>query len=101
VGWWYQIAFPRIPSGRFDYGLLAPANTIFGDGDVPSALTDVRDVGFYAAKIIADPRTLNKRVFAFTETKTQNQIFALVEKVTGEKPEATRVRSTPRTQYYR
>ncbi|KAL4802553.1 NAD(P)-binding protein [Aspergillus unguis] len=91
VGWWFQICLPRIPSGKFDYGLLAPANTIYGDGNVPSSLTDVRDVGMYAAKIITDPRTLNKRVFAYTEARTQNELFDLVEKVTGERPEAAHV----------
>ncbi|KAJ5814253.1 uncharacterized protein N7503_001003 [Penicillium pulvis] len=91
VGWWFQIALPRVPSGRFDYGLLAPQNKIFGAGDVPSSLTDVRDVGKYAAKIISDPRTLNKKVFAFTEAMTQNQLFGLVESMTGEKPETTKI----------
>ncbi|KAJ5890103.1 hypothetical protein N7504_010913 [Penicillium tannophilum] len=91
VGWWYQIALPRVPSGRFDYGLLAPQNKIFGAGDVPSALTDVRDIGKYAAKIISDSSTLNKKVFAFTEAMTQNQLFGLVESMTGEKPEITKI----------
>jgi hypothetical protein len=70
---------------------LAPQNKIFGAGDVPSALTDVRDVGIYAAKIISDPRTLNKKVFAFTDTLTQNQLFGLVESMSGEKLEITKV----------
>ncbi|KAL4749483.1 hypothetical protein BDW72DRAFT_214061 [Aspergillus terricola var. indicus] len=91
IGWWYQITLPRIPSGAFDYALLAPQNTIFGDGDVPPALTDVRDAGLYAAKIISDPRTINKKVFAFTETWTQNQVFSLIERITGEQPEAIKV----------
>lgn len=92
VGWWYQITLPRVPSGRFDYALLAPNNIIFAGGNVPIALTDVRDIGKYVARIISDPRTLNKKVFAFTETKTQTQVFELVEKVSGEKPEKTEVR---------
>ncbi|KAF9891535.1 hypothetical protein FE257_004002 [Aspergillus nanangensis] len=91
VGWWYQITLPRIPSSRFDYALVGPQNSIFGAGDVPSALTDVRDVGVYVAKVISDSQTLNKKIFAFTETWTQNEIFGLVEKITGEKPEVTEV----------
>ncbi|KAI9372265.1 hypothetical protein BJX61DRAFT_542887 [Aspergillus egyptiacus] len=91
VGWWYQISLPGVPSGRFDYALLFPQNSVFGTGDVTSAMTDIRDIGLYAAKIISDPRTLNKKVFAFTETKSQNEILALVEKLTGEKPVVTKV----------
>lgn len=81
-----------MPSGRFSYALVAPSNTIVAGGDTPSALTDVRDVGVYVAKIITDPRTLNKKVFAFTETKTQNQVFELVQKMSGEKPIGSEVK---------
>ncbi|KAL2831456.1 hypothetical protein BDW59DRAFT_140190 [Aspergillus cavernicola] len=91
VGWWYEITLPAIPSGRFDYALVAPQNNLLDSGDVPSALTDVRDVGVYVAKIISDPQTLNKKVFAFTETRTQNEILALVEKLTSERPEVTKI----------
>ncbi|KAH7010472.1 hypothetical protein EDB80DRAFT_611341 [Ilyonectria destructans] len=91
VGWWYQITLPRVPSGRFDYALLAPNNTVFAGGNVSIAFTDVRDIGKYVARIISDPQTLNKKVFAFTETKTQKQVFELVEKVSGERLERTEV----------
>ncbi|KAG7410286.1 Bifunctional pinoresinol-lariciresinol reductase 1 [Fusarium oxysporum f. sp. raphani] len=56
-----------------------------GDGIVPSAITDSRDIGRYVAKIIADPRTLNKSVFAYSEVLTQREIFQIVEEASGEK----------------
>lgn len=87
VGWWYQISPPRVPSGRMDSGLLFPAQHILGDGTVPSAMTDLADVGRYVAKIVADPRTLNKMVFAYSELLTQKQVWDTVEKVSGEKLE--------------
>ncbi|KAH6951942.1 isoflavone reductase-like protein [Fusarium avenaceum] len=89
VGWWYQVTLPRVPSGKLDHGLTFPNNTIIAGGDIPSALVNAHDVGKYVAAIISDPRTINKRVLAHTETKTQNEVHALVEKVTGEKPERT------------
>ncbi|CAJ0543598.1 Ff.00g038310.m01.CDS01 [Fusarium sp. VM40] len=89
VGWWYQITLPRVPSGKLDHGLTFPNNNIIAGGNIPSALVNVHDVGKYVAVIINDPRTINKKVLAHTETKTQNEIHALVEKVTGEKPERT------------
>ncbi|KAF5655840.1 isoflavone reductase [Fusarium sp. NRRL 25303] len=89
VGWWYQITLPRVPSGKLDESLVFPNNNIIAGGEIPSALTDVRDIGIYVAAIVGDPRTINKRVMAYTETKTQNEVHKLVEKVIGEKPEST------------
>ncbi|KAK7423063.1 hypothetical protein QQZ08_009230 [Neonectria magnoliae] len=91
IGWWYQIALPRVPSGRFDYALLAPISYIFEGGETPIALTDVRDIGLYVAKIISDPKTINQKVFAFSECLTQNQVVKLVEKVSGEKVDSAKL----------
>lgn len=78
---------PRLPSGRFDH-ILSPAHgdmPIALDGNVRTALSDLRDVGRYVARIIADPRTLNKRVHVYNEVYTQNKVYELVERLTGEK----------------
>ncbi|RWA05231.1 hypothetical protein EKO27_g9877 [Xylaria grammica] len=89
AGWWYQLTLPRLPSGRLDYALpvhnLEPR--LGADGNVPSALADIRDVGRYVARVIADPRTLNKRVHVYNEVLTRNQVHDLVEKLSGEKLE--------------
>ncbi|KAL5355509.1 NAD(P)-binding protein [Aspergillus floccosus] len=86
AGWWYQITLPRLPSGRFDYVLPSsqPESPIGLDGNVPSALADIRDVGRYVAKIITDPRTLNKRVHVYNEVLTRNQVYEKIESVAGE-----------------
>lgn len=65
-----------------------------GDGNVPNALSDVRDIGKYAAKIIADPRTLNKFVLSYSEVFTFNQIYDLMDEVSGEKSERKYVSPT-------
>jgi hypothetical protein len=85
VGWWYQLAFPRLPSGRIDYAVLNATNEIIGGGTVPSAITDLRNIGRYVAKIIADERTLNRMVFAYDTLMTQNQIYDLLEELSKEK----------------
>jgi hypothetical protein len=87
IGWWYQIAFPRLPSGRVDYVAMGVADGILGGGIIPSAITDVRDIGRYLAKIIVDERTLNKMVFAYNTVMTQNQIYDLMEEISHEKLE--------------
>ncbi|KAJ3544522.1 hypothetical protein NM208_g3012 [Fusarium decemcellulare] len=85
VGWWYQSSNPRLPSGKIDYALKFPVSHLAGDGNLPSALTDLRDIGRYVERIITDPRTLNKSVFVYNEVLTQEQIFSKLEEVSGEK----------------
>ncbi|KAK7403059.1 hypothetical protein QQX98_011170 [Neonectria punicea] len=84
IGWWYQGTLPRLPSGKLDYAMKFPVKTIASDGNLPTALTDLRDVGKYVARVIADPRTLNKSVFAHSEVRTQEDIFTLLEQASGE-----------------
>lgn len=84
VGWWYQIAYPRLPSGKIDYAAMGMP-TLIGDGTVPSALTDIRDIGKYVAKIIVDERTLNKYVLAYDELWTPNEVVDELERLSGEK----------------
>ncbi|PWI64280.1 hypothetical protein PCL_11312 [Purpureocillium lilacinum] len=85
IGWWYQLALPRLPSGRIDDALLMPMENIAGEGNVPSALTHLDDIGKYVSRIVADPRTLNQMVFAYNELHTQNQVFDMLERISGEK----------------
>ncbi|RSM06734.1 hypothetical protein CEP52_005571 [Fusarium oligoseptatum] len=91
VGWWYQTTLPRLPSGRIDYAMPPNEQFIAGDGNTPYALTDIGDIGMYTARIIADPRTLNHMVFAYNEIKTQNQVYDLIEKLSGEKVERNHI----------
>ncbi|KAK0372051.1 hypothetical protein CLIM01_10608 [Colletotrichum limetticola] len=84
VGWWYQLSIPRLPSGRIDSATPLPVNFIAGDGNTLSALTDVRDVGRFTARIIADPRTINKMVFVYGDILSQNQIFNMLDEMSGE-----------------
>ena len=71
---------------------MPDSTTIHGDGTAPNILSDVRDVGHYVARIIADPRTLIKSVYAWSDVLTENQIFAIVEEISGEKVERKNVR---------
>ncbi|KAH7146998.1 hypothetical protein B0J13DRAFT_442266 [Dactylonectria estremocensis] len=84
VGWWYQLTLPRLPSGRTNYAHSGLQDAIPGDGNVMSALTDLRDVGKFVARIIADPRTINQLVFAYNELWTQNQVYDLLDRLSNE-----------------
>ncbi|KGO57818.1 Glutathione S-transferase, N-terminal [Penicillium expansum] len=89
VGYWYQISFPIVPSGRVDYASAFPNNTIHGDGTVPNILTDLRDIGRFVACIICDDRTLNKYVYTYGDVLSENEIYRIAEDLSGEKIEST------------
>ena len=48
-------------------------------------MTDKRDIGKYIARITQDDRTMNKFVLAYSECWTTNEIYSLMEKLSGEK----------------
>ncbi|KAE8553133.1 hypothetical protein TMatcc_007443 [Talaromyces marneffei ATCC 18224] len=87
IGWWYQIATPRLPSGKIDYAMTTSNDELIGDGRTLSAFIDLRDIGKYVANIIVDPRTENKMVFAYNIVTSPADIFDTVEKLSGEKVE--------------
>lgn len=67
--------------------------TVYGSGDVRTAITDLRDIGPFVARIIADERTLNRYVFAWGEEVSQNESITLAEKLLGRKLELPHVSS--------
>lgn len=60
---------------------------IVEDGNQKFGLTDMADIGKYVAQIVADPRTVNKHVFAYTEVLSMNQIWDTMAAASGETPE--------------
>ena len=84
VGWWYQISFPPLPSGKIDYAVGIPGQRIAGDGNQLSARTDLRDIGKYVARVIRDERTRNQMVLVYNEMWSINQIYDALEKLSGE-----------------
>ena len=57
--------------------------SLFGDGNTPIAYTDLRDIGIFIARIIADPRTLNRYVFIWGEERTQREVFDIARAASG------------------
>ncbi|KAJ8071882.1 hypothetical protein OCU04_002190 [Sclerotinia nivalis] len=86
VGFWYQLSFPRLPSGKTD-GAIFPGMEVplHGDGKVPNLVTDIRDIGKFVARIVNDERTLNKYVYGWGDILTDSQIYDVMEEVSGEK----------------
>ena len=67
--------------------LLIPNTTILGDGNMKTALIGRCDVGLYVAKIVTGERTVNKFVFCYGEPISQEELFAKMEELSGEKIE--------------
>lgn len=59
--------------------------TIHGDGNAPNILTDLRDIGRFVARIIVDDRTINRYVYTWSDILSENEIFEIVEELSGEK----------------
>ena len=59
---------------------------VVGHGNVKFALTDLPEIGKHVAQIVADPRTINRRVLAYTEVLSMNEIWDVMAKASGEEP---------------
>ncbi|GCB21187.1 isoflavone reductase homolog P3 [Aspergillus awamori] len=91
VGFWYQISFPTLPSGKVDYAQMVPVKTVHGEGTAPNILTDLRDIGRFVARIILDDRTINKYVYTSGDVLSENDIYRIAAEVSGEKLEPDRI----------
>ncbi|KAH7409047.1 isoflavone reductase family protein [Cadophora sp. MPI-SDFR-AT-0126] len=88
VGFWYQLSFPRLPSGRTDNAIFPGMQMpLHGDGKVRNLVTDIRDIGKFVALIVNDERTLNKYVYGWGDLLSDNDIYDIMEEVSGEKLE--------------
>ena len=92
VGFWYSISIPRVPSGKFDYAVLVTLNEVVNGGTAKNMLVDKRDIGRITVRMIKDDRTLNKRVVAWGDLLSQNEVHQIIEEKTGEKLELVAVR---------
>ncbi|KAF2398568.1 NAD(P)-binding protein [Trichodelitschia bisporula] len=84
VGFWHQISFLTLPSGRSKYAAIFEFKEVYAGGEAKTLLIDKSDVGRFVARIVADERTVNKKVVAWGEERTQREIKAIMEEVSGE-----------------
>lgn len=87
VGWWWNGFIPELPSGRTDYAIDLPdfiKNLIPGDVNMKTHVVDPESVGRFIARILADPRTINKRVMASETVMPFNEMFDTAEALAGE-----------------
>ncbi|KAI0364826.1 NAD-P-binding protein [Pilatotrama ljubarskyi] len=82
VGWWMQLSLP-LPS-RSKASRKESTYELHGDGTKKMLVTDLRHIGAYVARIIADPRTLNQAVIVWEDEVTELQAREIGERASGE-----------------
>ncbi|KAI0628429.1 NAD-P-binding protein [Trametes polyzona] len=82
VGWWMQISLP-LPA-RSATSMKAKTYQVFGDGTNRFLVTDLRHIGTYVARVVADPRTLNHAVMIWEDEPTQLEAHEIGERLSGE-----------------
>lgn len=86
-----------MPSGKTDPVIAIPdfiQNLVPGDGEMKTYVVDNEDVGRFVARIIADSRTINKKVMAAGASLSFNEMFGIAEELTGGKPVLKYVRAS-------
>lgn len=88
----FDYFIPKIPSGKSEPNrtLTLCMDSSIGTQFVPGhedqqiALLDYNDIGMYVAEIIADKRTFNRQVFAYSEVRSMTNIWSFASQISGE-----------------
>lgn len=80
-----------MPSGKFDSAIFMPNNDVVNGGGMPNMLIDARNVGRITVELLKREDTLNKKVIAYGEVMSQNEIHRMIEARTGEELVLTHV----------
>ncbi|KAF9262028.1 NAD(P)-binding protein [Marasmius fiardii PR-910] len=86
VGLWMDFMFPLPHSQVNTPEFPSPSQKEFyGSGKTKSTYTSIKGVGEFVARIISDPRTINRTVQTWDVELTVDEIWAIGEAVSGEK----------------
>ncbi|KAL1694006.1 hypothetical protein GGG16DRAFT_88029 [Schizophyllum commune] len=77
VGIWLQVLLPYPPSYAGRSGIVRLSHTFHEPGEVPTAGTDINNIGAWVTLILADARTLNRTVFVWEAQATQRELYRL------------------------
>ena len=78
-----QLYLPVPPSPDLSPQLIAMANSVYGTGEHKNLLTDLRHIGAWVARIVADPRTLNHAVMVWEDEVAQRDALEIGDRVSG------------------
>ncbi|TBU37815.1 NAD(P)-binding protein [Dichomitus squalens] len=92
VGWWAQLYLPLPLRSNAPAQVKAGTWLICKDGSANNLVIDKGHIGTFVARIITDPRTLNKAVIAWDDEVTQIAAHEIGERVSGEGEELKKQR---------
>ncbi|KAI0628427.1 NAD-P-binding protein [Trametes polyzona] len=84
VGWWMQLSLPLPTRSKAPEAVKALLYTLYGTGTQKLLVTDLNHIGTFVARIIADPRTLNRAVIVWEDQVTGLEAHKIGERVSGE-----------------
>ncbi|KAI0359472.1 NAD-P-binding protein [Trametes cingulata] len=84
VGWWMQFSLPLPARSKVDAARKAWTHELHGDGTQKRLVTVLRNIGAYVARIVADPRTLNRAVMVWEDELTELEMHEIGERVSGD-----------------
>ncbi len=84
VGWWMQFFLPLPLRSTVPSHVKAMTWSIYGTGESRNLLTNLHHIGTYVARIITDPRTLNKWVIVWEDEVVQKDAHEIGERVSGD-----------------
>ena len=84
VGFWMQFFLPLPLRSAVQPELKALSWMVYRDGESKNLVTNLHHIGTYVARIIADPRTINKAVIMWENEVTQKDAHEIVALVSGD-----------------
>ena len=94
VGWWMQTFLPLPTRSAVAAPFRTMSETVPEPGDARVLLTDLNHIGAFVARIIGDPRTLNRSVIVWEEERPIRAAREVGEAMSGE-ADALRSRMRP------
>ncbi|KAI0706010.1 NAD-P-binding protein [Cerioporus squamosus] len=84
VGWWMQLFLPYPLRSTAPQHLKEMSWSIYGTGESRNLLTNLHHIGACVARIIVDPRTLNKAVIIWEDEVQQKAAHEIGARVSGD-----------------
>ena len=84
AGWAMQTFLPLPPRSKAPPAAATATHTAFVPGDARVLLADMQAVGAYVARVVADPRTLGRKVVVWDDERPVSAAHAAGERLSGE-----------------
>ena len=91
-----QTFLPLPPRSKAPQTAAAMSHTAFLPGDARVLLADMNGMGVFVARIVADPRTLNRKVVIWDDERPVSAAHAAGERLSGEGGAMREMRRTVR-----